>query len=88
MFPARFAESSCLKCHHEVADLEPSQRFPEPPAPKVVEGIRHAGGTAEAIIRSILKPSEVITEGFSQQLIETDEGETFAGIVLEELGAL
>ena len=38
MFPARFAESSCLKCHHEVADLEPSPRFPEPPAPKVVEG--------------------------------------------------
>ncbi|MEM7315621.1 MAG: hypothetical protein AAF497_20980, partial [Planctomycetota bacterium] len=38
MFPKRFAESSCLKCHHEVASLEPSSRFPEPPAPKVVEG--------------------------------------------------
>jgi hypothetical protein len=34
----RFAESSCLKCHHEVVDLEPSQRFPEEPAPKVVRG--------------------------------------------------
>ena len=38
MLPNRFEESSCLKCHHEVVDLEPSERFPEPPAPKVVEG--------------------------------------------------
>lgn len=34
----RFTEASCLKCHHEVVDLEPSERFPEPPAPKVVHG--------------------------------------------------
>lgn len=38
MLPARFKESSCLKCHHEVTELEPSKRFPEPPAPKLVEG--------------------------------------------------
>ncbi len=38
MFPKRFAESSCLKCHHDVASLEPSERFPDPPAPKLVEG--------------------------------------------------
>ncbi|MEX2175973.1 MAG: hypothetical protein WD872_16545 [Pirellulaceae bacterium] len=38
MYPARFVESACLKCHHEVVDLEPSERFPEPPAPKVVHG--------------------------------------------------
>ncbi len=38
MYPRRFAESTCLKCHHGVAELEPSQRFPDPPAPKVVEG--------------------------------------------------
>ena len=38
MFPKRFAESSCLKCHHEVTELEPSERFPEPPAPKLVHG--------------------------------------------------
>ncbi len=38
MQPKRFAESSCLKCHHEVVDLEPSERFPEPPAPKVTHG--------------------------------------------------
>jgi hypothetical protein len=38
MTPARFIESNCLKCHHEVVELEPSERFPEPPAPKLVEG--------------------------------------------------
>ena len=38
MLPQRFEESSCLKCHHDVVDLEPSDRFPEPPAPKLVEG--------------------------------------------------
>jgi cytochrome c2 len=38
MLPQRFEESSCLKCHHQVVDLEPSQRYPEPPAPKLVEG--------------------------------------------------
>ncbi|MFM8378227.1 MAG: PDZ domain-containing protein, partial [Planctomycetia bacterium] len=38
MLPKRFEESSCLKCHHQVVDLEPSEKFPEPPAPKLVEG--------------------------------------------------
>ena len=38
MRPERFEESSCLKCHHEVVDLASSERFPDPPAPKVVEG--------------------------------------------------
>jgi cytochrome c2 len=38
MMPERFIESNCLKCHHEVVELEPSERFPEPPAPKLVEG--------------------------------------------------
>jgi hypothetical protein len=38
MLSQRFEESSCLKCHHQVVDLEPSERFPEPPAPKLVEG--------------------------------------------------
>ncbi|MDX1945145.1 MAG: hypothetical protein SFU86_07045 [Pirellulaceae bacterium] len=38
MLPQRFSESSCLKCHHEVVELEPSERFPDPPAPKLVHG--------------------------------------------------
>jgi hypothetical protein len=38
MFPKRFAESACLKCHHEVVELEASDRFPDPPAPKLTYG--------------------------------------------------
>ncbi|MFM7033773.1 MAG: PDZ domain-containing protein [Planctomycetia bacterium] len=38
MLPQRFEQSSCLKCHHQVVDLEPSPRFPEPPADKLVAG--------------------------------------------------
>ena len=38
MTPNRFTESLCLKCHHDVTELEPSERFPDPPAPKLVEG--------------------------------------------------
>ena len=40
MSPTRFAESSCLKCHHEVTELEPSERFPDPPAPKLMAGLQ------------------------------------------------
>ncbi len=40
MYPRRFIESTCLKCHHRVADLRPSDRFPEPPAPKLLRGDR------------------------------------------------
>jgi cbb3-type cytochrome oxidase cytochrome c subunit len=46
MRPARFAQSNCLKCHHDVSDLAPSRRFPDPPAAKLVEGyqlIRQSG---------------------------------------------
>ncbi len=38
MKPQRFVESNCLKCHYDKGALEPSERFPEPPAPKLVEG--------------------------------------------------
>lgn len=38
MYPKRFADSLCLKCHHDVTELEPSEKFPESPAPKLVEG--------------------------------------------------
>jgi cytochrome c551/c552 len=38
MRPARFVESNCLKCHHQKGGLASSERFPEPPAPKLVEG--------------------------------------------------
>ena len=38
MFPKRFAESSCLKCHHNVVELEIASQFDEPPAPKLTKG--------------------------------------------------
>lgn len=38
MRPERFEESSCLKCHHQVVELLPSERFPDPPAPKLMQG--------------------------------------------------
>jgi mono/diheme cytochrome c family protein len=38
MHPRRFTESACLKCHHDVAQLKPSSRFSEDPAPKLVHG--------------------------------------------------
>lgn len=38
MYPQRFAESACLRCHHNVVELGPSERFPQPPAPKVLAG--------------------------------------------------
>ena len=38
MPPKRFVESNCLKCHHEVVDLLPSERYPDPPAPKLLAG--------------------------------------------------
>ena len=38
MYPERFVESACLKCHHQVTELDASPRFPDPPAPKLVAG--------------------------------------------------
>ncbi|HEY2826404.1 MAG TPA: c-type cytochrome, partial [Pirellulales bacterium] len=38
MYPKALAEASCLKCHHEVVDLEPSAKYPDPPAPTLVKG--------------------------------------------------
>ena len=38
MHPRRFLESGCVKCHHRVVDLQPSPRYPQPPAPKLVRG--------------------------------------------------
>ncbi|MCA9099451.1 MAG: hypothetical protein KDA36_13735, partial [Planctomycetaceae bacterium] len=38
MYPTRFAESACLKCHHTVNELEPSEQFPDPPAPQLMAG--------------------------------------------------
>ena len=41
---------------------------------------------ASHIVQSIVAPSQVITEGFNQQTVVTEEGETFSGVLLEESG--
>jgi cbb3-type cytochrome oxidase cytochrome c subunit len=38
MLPRRFAESRCLKCHLSPSELEPSRRFPDAPAAKLLAG--------------------------------------------------
>jgi hypothetical protein len=38
----RFTESACLKCHHEVVELEASEKYPDAPAPKVTQAPAHA----------------------------------------------
>ncbi|MBN1910636.1 MAG: c-type cytochrome [Pirellulales bacterium] len=38
MLPRRFVQSGCVRCHPEVTDLRPSDRFPDPPAPKLLAG--------------------------------------------------
>jgi len=38
MMPSRFAQSRCLKCHHDVTDLEPADNAGEPPAAKLLGG--------------------------------------------------
>jgi mono/diheme cytochrome c family protein len=38
MLPARFVESACLKCHHHVTDLAATERFPQAPAAKLLQG--------------------------------------------------
>jgi mono/diheme cytochrome c family protein len=37
-YPKRYSESLCLKCHHDVTELAASDRFPDPPAPKLTAG--------------------------------------------------
>lgn len=40
MYPRRFLESTCVKCHHDVVELERSALHPDPPAPKLAAGYR------------------------------------------------
>ena len=41
---------------------------------------------ARHIVQSIVQPSEIITEGFNQQTVITDDGKTYSGVLLEESG--
>ncbi len=41
---------------------------------------------AKHIVQSIVQPSEIITEGFNQQTVLTDDGQSYSGVLLEESG--
>jgi cytochrome c2 len=61
--PKRFIESSCLKCHHDVVELRPSEKFPDAPAPKLVRGydlIREYGCFGCHEIKGFAGPNERI----------------------------
>jgi putative membrane-bound dehydrogenase-like protein len=69
--------ATCVACHRME---QRGNRFgPE------LEGI---GARAEVthLIRSILEPSDVITEGFNQHLLQLKSGEAHSGVLLEESG--
>ena len=38
MRPERFLQSACLRCHHNPTELEPGERFRDPPASKLLAG--------------------------------------------------
>jgi len=38
MYARRFSQAACLKCHHDVVELEPSEKYVDAPAPKVTHG--------------------------------------------------
>ena len=41
MYPQQFAEATCLKCHHEVVDLEPSAEVSRSAGAAIGEGLRN-----------------------------------------------
>ncbi|MCP4192631.1 MAG: c-type cytochrome [Planctomycetaceae bacterium] len=68
--------AGCVKCH---AMRGVGRKF----APDLSD-LGNRAKTPDAIIMSILKPSAVITEGFAQQRILTEDGRLFSGAVIQE----
>jgi putative heme-binding domain-containing protein len=69
--------AGCVKCHVLAG---PTNGFgPD---------LRSVGSraTPRHLVESILDPSAVITEGFNQVTVVTDDGTTYAGVLLEESG--
>ncbi|MBD3676188.1 MAG: PmoA family protein [Planctomycetaceae bacterium] len=70
--------AGCVKCHQ-------LDGFGSKFAPDLTD-IGSRARKPEIIIKSILNPSEVITEGFAQQTVVTSEGKTYTGAVIQETG--
>jgi putative membrane-bound dehydrogenase-like protein len=71
------AGAGCVKCH--VLDGPTNGFGPD---------LRAVGSraTPRHLVESILDPSVVITEGFNQVTVVTDDGTAYAGVLLEESG--
>ena len=69
--------AGCAKCH----SLDQAENGFGPNLSGI--GLR---SNARHIVQSIVEPSAVITEGFNQMSVVTDEGKVFSGVLLEESG--
>jgi putative heme-binding domain-containing protein len=69
--------AGCGKCH----SLDQAKNGFGPNLSSI--GLR---ANARHIVQSIVNPSAVITEGFNQLTVVTDEGKIFSGVLLEESG--
>jgi putative membrane-bound dehydrogenase-like protein len=69
--------ASCGKCH----SLDHAKNGFGPNLSSI--GLR---SNAQHIVQSIVEPNAVITEGFNQMTVVTDEGNVFSGVLLEESG--
>ena len=69
--------AGCCKCH----SLDKAQNGFGPNLSSI--GLR---ANARHIVQSIVEPSSVITEGFNQLTVVTDEGKVLSGVLLEESG--
>ncbi|MGB4707604.1 MAG: PVC-type heme-binding CxxCH protein [Fuerstiella sp.] len=69
--------AGCVKCH----SLDQAKNGFGPNLSSI--GLR---SNARHIVQSIVDPSAVITEGFNQMSVVTDEGKVFSGVLMEESG--
>lgn len=67
----------CAKCHR----VDQSMNGFGPNLSSI--GLR---SNARQIVQSMVEPNAVITEGFNQQTVVTDDGQVFSGVLLEESG--
>ena len=67
----------CYRCH--MSDKPESRLAPS------LENIA-SRTTVEHLVRSILEPNVVITEGFNLQIVATESGQVFSGVLVEESG--
>ena len=69
--------ASCAKCHN----VDQSKNGFGPNLSSI--GLR---SNARHIVQSIVEPGAVITEGFNQLTVVTEEGQVYSGVLLEESG--